>query len=563
MDAVEEIKTRLDIVDAIQEYIPLKPAGTGSFKGLCPFHQEKTPSFFANRPRQSWHCFGCDQGGDVISFVMRMEGLDFRDALELLAQKTGVILPSYDAKKTGDKKRLFEVNDLAARWFRNVLLRDPRAEDARRYVAKRGIDNLSGDIWRVGYAPDSWSSLGDALSSKDVNQDELLRAGLAVKRDTNSVYDRFRDRVMFTICDLHGNVVGFTGRTLSENAKEAKYVNTPETEIYKKSAVLFGLDKAKGEIKRQDKAVLVEGNMDAITAHINHFTNVIATSGTALTFEQLSLLKRFTKNIAIAFDQDKAGKAATLRGLDLARAQDFNLSVINLPPDAGKDPDEVIRKDKAQWETAVKQAVGFMEWLYQSSFAGRDINKPEDKKLIARDFLTEIKRISDPVERDAWLIRLAEDLKVSPDALRESLKKTGLAPPTANPQPSIAPTKTEMPRPLYHTAKTTDEKIVQRILAIVYLKPELKPLAEITFVKYNLALDISSELSNFLAIYADSEFEDQSLPVLEKELELTLRRLDGEYQQRKRKILEQEMRQAERAGDQARIKDLLEQFNNL
>ncbi|MBU0540279.1 DNA primase [Patescibacteria group bacterium] len=562
MDAVEEIKTRLDIVDAIQEYIPLKPAGTGSFKGLCPFHQEKTPSFFANRPRQSWHCFGCDQGGDVISFVMRMEGLDFRDALELLAQKTGVILPSYDSKKSGDKKRLFEVNDLAARWFRNVLLRDPRAEEARRYVAKRGIDNLNGDIWRVGYAPDSWSSLGDALSSKDVTQDELTRAGLAIKRDTNSVYDRFRDRVMFTICDLHGNVVGFTGRTLSENAKEAKYVNTPETEIYKKSAVLFGLDKAKGEIKRQDKAVLVEGNMDAITAHINHFTNVIATSGTALTHEQLSLLKRFTKNIAIAFDQDNAGKAATLRGLDLARAQDFNLSVINLPPDAGKDPDEVIRKDKARWETAVKQAVGLMEWLYRNSFSGRDINKPEDKKLIARDFLTEIKRISDPVERDAWLIRLAEDLKVSPDALRESLKKTGLAPQTTNPQPNAAPINTEIPRQ-YHTAKTTDEKIIQRILAIVYLKPELKPLAEITFAKYNFALDISSELSNFLAIFADSEFEDQSLPVLEKELALTLRRLDEENQQRKRKILEQEMRQAERTGDQARIKDLLAQFNNL
>ncbi|MBU1349187.1 DNA primase, partial [Patescibacteria group bacterium] len=214
MEPVEEVKSRLDIVDVVQEYLPMKPAGSGSFKGLCPFHHEKTPSFYANRPRQSWHCFGCDIGGDVISFVMKMEGMEFREALELLAQKTGVELPAFDPTKTTERKRMHEVNDLAARWFRAILLKDPRAEAARAYVAKRGIDGLTGDLWRIGYAPDGWTNLTDALKEKSVTEEELLKTGLVGRSERGSIYDRFRDRLMFTICDVHGNPVGFTGRIL-------------------------------------------------------------------------------------------------------------------------------------------------------------------------------------------------------------------------------------------------------------------------------------------------------------------------------------------------------------
>jgi DNA primase len=307
MDAPQEIKSRLDVADIIGEYLQLKPAGSGSFKACCPFHQEKTPSFYVNRPRQSWHCFGCDQGGDLISFVQRMEGLDFPDTLSLLAQRAGITLPEFNVAASSERKRLYEVNDLASRFFRSQLLSSPKAEAARAYVVKRGLDDLTADVWRIGYAPDAWSDLTDALKARGVTDAELIATGLVQKRDSGGVYDRFRDRLMFSIYDVHGHIVGFTGRILPSATPDqaaAKYVNTPETILYKKSSVLYGLDKAKGEIRRQNMAVIVEGNMDVVSSHQFGITNVVASSGTALTTEQLALLKRFTTNLAIAFDAD-------------------------------------------------------------------------------------------------------------------------------------------------------------------------------------------------------------------------------------------------------------------
>lgn len=560
MDATEEIKSRLDIADLVQEYLPLKPAGSGSFKGLCPFHHEKTPSFYVNRPRQSWHCFGCDQGGDSISFVMSMEGMEFREALELLANKTGVILPAFDAQKISDKKRIYEVNDLASRWFRAMLLSSTVAEHARAYVAKRGLDEFTCDLWKIGYAPESWSALTDALKSKGVTEEEMLRAGLVGKREQGSgVYDRFRDRLMFTICDANGNIVGFTGRILNDAVKEAKYVNTPETQVYKKSAVLYGLNQAKGEIKRADLAVIVEGNMDVVSSHQFGISNVVASSGTALTQEQLSLLKRFTRNLTIAFDQDTAGNAATLRGLDLARSLDFNISIITLPPEAGKDPDDAVRKDPQLWADAIKHAKAIIDWLYQNSFRGRDSYKPEDKKMIARDILPEFRRISDPVERDGWITRLARDLAVSEDALREALRGLKTSQPSfTNPVKEVKDeAKNQKPE------KNKKELLEERILAILQLKPELTPLAETKLKGYTLAQPLSAELSNYLAILADREFEDQSLAVLKQELAFAVETLSEELLTEKRNRLEQEMREAERTGDHDRIRELSADFNEL
>lgn len=562
MDAVDEVKSRLDIADAVQEYLPLKPAGSGSFRGLCPFHHEKTPSFYVNRPRQSWHCFGCDQGGDVISFVMKMEGMEFREALELLASKVGVELPSFDVQRSSEKKRLYEVNGLAARFFREMLLTLPAAEHARAYAAKRNIDELTGDLWHIGYAPESWSGLSDALKKKGVTEEEMVAAGLVGKREQGSgVYDRFRNRLMFTIMDVHGHIVGFTGRQLSDDKTEAKYVNTPETSIYKKSAVLYGLDKAKGEIKRENLAVIVEGNMDVVTSHRVGVANVVASSGTALTQDQLSLLKRFSTNLAIAFDQDAAGNAATLRGLDLARQLDFNIRVITLPPEAGKDPDDAASKDVALWREAIKHATGIVEWLYRNAFKNRDITKPEDKKLVARDLLPEFQRIPDPVERDGWVTRLARDLAVSEDALRDAIRRQ----------------KTNEPRPPGRTASgpeqatpkadaeppTRDAQLTERILAILELRPELRPLAQDRLARYPLAEPARGDLSNYLAIVADREFEDQSLKTLTEDLEKTVTDLYQLRLRQEREHLEQEMRDAERIGDHAKITTLLATFNEL
>lgn len=578
MDAVEEVKSRLDVADIVQEYLPLKPAGSGSFRGLCPFHHEKTPSFYVNRPRQSWHCFGCNEGGDLISFVMRMEGMEFREALELLASKTGVALPAFDAKKSSDKKRLHEVNLLAAKFFRTTLLESPNAEHARTYAKKRGIDELTGDLWHIGYAPDGWSQLSEALLKKSVTEEELIKTGLVGKREQGSgVYDRFRDRLMFTIMDVHGNVVGFTGRLLAEgkapgeagSGSAGKYVNTPETSLYKKSAVLYGLDKAKGEIKRQNLAVIVEGNMDVVTSHRLGISNVVASSGTALTMDQLNLLKRFTTNLAIAFDQDAAGNAATIRGLDLARQLDFQIKIITLPPEAGKDPDEAAQKDIALWRDAIRDATRVIEWLYRNAFRGRDITKPEDKKFVARDLLPEFRRIPDPVERDGWMTRLAKDLAVSEDALREAFRSMAAPKPDAQPRteaprtsPRLSDEKEDQKTPT-ESQKSREDQLQERLLAIFELKPELRPLAQERLGRYPLADPAREDLSQYLAILADREFEDQSLETLSADLEKTCADLRELMLKKERETLEQEMRDAERVGDHAKIASLLTQFNHL
>lgn len=563
MDAVQDVKSRLDVADIVGEYVQLKPAGSGSFRGLCPFHQEKTPSFYVNRPRQSWHCFGCDQGGDIISFVQRMEGMEFPEALALLAEKAGVALPKFDVKASSERKRMFEVNDLAARFFRSTLNSDPSAEVARAYIKKRELDDLTCDLWRLGYAPDSWDALTKTLISHDVTDAELVSAGLALKSDRGGVYDRFRGRLMFPIADVHGNVVGFTGRILTDDKKEAKYVNTPETLVYKKSAVLFGLDKAKGDIKRQDLAVICEGNMDVIGSHQFNIANVVCSSGTALTNEQLNLLKRFTMNLAIAFDADAAGNAATIRGLDLARQLDFNVKIITLPPEAGKDPDDAVRKDPELWRKAIHDAAPVVEWLYRNAFKGHDLTKPEEKKNIAAAILPEIKRIANPVERDGWITRLAKDLGVSEDALRDAIRQTrSTSAPGAAPRTPAAPAAVQA-GDQYVPPKTRERDIEERILAACQLKPELRALADSLLLDYHLPTTPDIELSNFLAILADREFQDQSLNALRQEVERDCATLRGSQLSTTRTRLEQEMRDAERTGDSARISELLSQFSKL
>ncbi len=604
MDAVQDIKGRLDIVDVVSEYIPLKPGGSGAFKANCPFHQEKSPSFYVSRPRQSWHCFGCDQGGDSISFVMRMEGMEFREALELLAQKAGVILPKFDGEKATQRKRLQEVNEIAMKFFRASFQNLPTAEHARTYFTKRGVDDLTADLFQIGYAPESWDALTVALQSKGVTESELLLAGLVGKRENGSgVYDRFRNRLMFPIADVHGNIVGFTGRILTDSKEEAKYVNTPETSLYRKSAVLYGLDKAKGEIRRQDLAVIVEGNMDVVGSHQFGMTQVVASSGTALTTEQLALLKRFTSNLSIAFDQDNAGNAATIRGLDLARAQDFNIKVITLPPEAGKDPDDAVRKNPELWKQAIKDAVGIMEWIYRDAFRKaegderKQAGEAENKKHIAHDVLVEIRRIADPVERDHWIKKLAKDLDVSDQALRDSMVRI-----PAVHTPKI-PIIKAVPQGLVHQRIDNSLEYERRMLAMGLYRPELwKEVATVekigpeefedpqlstlyeTLIKaYDPDVSVQTDLAaanqtirppatltpdevktfNALAFLGEREYQGQSLEELKRELKTAAGTLRLHRKKRERLQLEHEMREAERLGDQSRILDLLKRFSAL
>ena len=614
MDSTQDIKTRLDIVDLVGEYVTLKPAGSGSFRACCPFHHERTPSFFVSRTRQSWRCFGCNEGGDHFSFVQKIEGMEFREALVFLAQKAGVILPEYDVKQSGERHRLQEVNMLAAKYFQAALRTLPQAEHARTYLAKRGVDDLTADLFKLGYAPESWQSLTDALLAKDVTADELVRAGLASKRERGEgVYDRFRDRLMFPILDVQGNVVGFTGRILNNEIKEAKYVNTPETAVYRKSAVLYGLDKAKGEIRRADLAVLVEGNMDVVSSHQFGVSNVVACSGTALTSEQLHLLRRFTTNLAIAFDADSAGRTATIRGLDLARAQDFTIKIISLPADAGKDPDDAVRKNPQIWKDAITAAVGMMDWLYAQAFAQETArHTPEGKKRIAQELLPEMKRIADPVERDSWLKRLAQDLMVGEASLREAIERSSAqqsargvaaraptpttfvnqASPRTSAQTSVHNPAPEAERETHILASALAFPAVFKVLAVdlavrsdEFELPANQSLYEKLKIAYHSAQiqgalptraqagsllslppDLTSEERNAFeaaAFLAERDLLTQNAASLDRDVRMMVSALRAQRLTKRRRELEEAMRQAERIGDPVAIADLMRQFTDL
>ncbi len=600
IDVVPDIKARIDVVDLVAEYVPLKPAGAGSFKGVCPFHQERSPSFHVSRVRQSWHCFGCDTGGDIFSFVEKIEGMEFRDALVFLAQKAGVTLPEPEHREqaTTKKKRLHEVNDLAARFYRSVLLQMPQAADARAYVQRRQIDDLSADLFQIGYAPESWSALTEALSRRGVTADELVFAGLAMKRERgDGVYDRFRGRLMFPIADVHGNIVGFTGRILVNDPNQPKYMNTPETPVYRKSAILYGLDKAKAEIRKSGLVVIVEGNMDVVSSHQAGITNVVASSGTALTSEQLNLIKRFTTNVAIAFDQDAAGGAATLRGLDLARQQEFAIKLISLPPEAGKDPDEACKKDPELWRQAIAQATGIVDWVYKRAFSRHSPATPEGKQQIADEILPEIGRIQHPIEREAWVKRLAADLGSSEGVLQASLRSrgargTGTLPPARlqSPAPTVAPHAKIEDRPgwrwlalgmlsptdFLETFATDDvplELTGEPELCALYVSlrsaytvsgfPPPNAMAW-SLALSHLAVSLGpAEMMTYttLTLLAEHAFSSFSRAELTYERQQLSRQLRRAARARVREELQNEMRRAEAAGDTARILELAQRFS--
>ncbi|MFC1632589.1 DNA primase [Patescibacteria group bacterium] len=419
-DATEQIKQKINIVELVGETVKLNKAGT-NFKGLCPFHNEKTPSFIVSPDKQIWHCFGCDRGGDIFGYVMEMEGAEFPEALRLLAHQAGVQLPQYNKQASDLKSKLRNLNELAAKYFQAALQKSPGAKKAREYLKERGVDQVTQEHFGLGYAPDSWDSLVKYLISKKYPETLIAEAGLAIKRKPPKpgYLDRFRNRLMFPLRDVHGNVVGFTARQLADDDQMGKYVNTPQTKLYDKSSVLYGLDLGKSEVKRKDYVVLVEGQMDVIASHQFDVENVVATSGTALTEAQINLLKRYTKNIIIAFDMDQAGEGATKRGIDLARAADMNLRVAQLP--GSKDPDDLIRTDLQAWKRALKESVSIMDYYFDTTLRDRDIAKVEDKKKIAQGILPQLKRVSDPIEQTHYLQRLSEILNVDENTLRASL----------------------------------------------------------------------------------------------------------------------------------------------
>ena len=428
LSPVEQIKSKLDIVDVISEYFPLKQAGV-NFKARCPFHEEKTPSFMVNKERQFYHCFGCSESGDIFSFIQKMENIEFPEALKILANKAGVKLPEYNPELTNLKTRIIDIQYQTAEWFYAQLTNSQVGKKALNYLKdKRKLTDKTIKEWQLGYAPESWDALTKYLKSKNFTDQEILQSGLVVAKaeaahiqnSAGSYYDRFRDRIMFPIEDYHGNVVGFTGRALRQE-EAAKYINSPQTLAYNKSEAIFGLYKAKQAIKDIGKVIIVEGNMDVVASHQAGVVNVVAVSGTALTFEQIKILQRYTNNIIFAFDADEAGLRATERSIVLAWQQEANVRVIAFNKSLGKDPDEIIQKDPAKWQLLINSAQLAMDYFFEVNFSKYKDDSIESKKEIANRLINLIIKIVNPVEQDYYIKKLAERLEVNELFFREAV----------------------------------------------------------------------------------------------------------------------------------------------
>jgi DNA primase len=423
MDQLEEIKRRIDIVELIRQYVPLKKAGR-NFKALCPFHKEKTPSFIVSPERQIWHCFGaCNTGGDIFGFLMKIENMEFPEALRTLAKQAGVVLKRHQPSESGRlREKLFEINNLASEFFHWVLLETKTGKKALNYVLGRGVIHQSIKSFKLGYAPDSWENLQKFFLKKDYLLEEVEKAGLVVKREKKEgFYDRFRGRLMFPLRDHRGNVAGFAGRFLDPEATTAKYINTPETPVYIKGNLLYGLDITRQDIKSKDLAIVVEGELDVISSFQAGVKNVVAIKGSALTENQVRLLKRFTENIALALDKDVAGDAAARRGIEIADAAGLNIKVVQIK--GGKDPDEVAQKNPRLWKKLVKDAVSVYDFFLDSAFSRFDKETAEGKKKIGQELLPILTQISDEIVKSHYLQKLARHLKVNEETLRITLGK--------------------------------------------------------------------------------------------------------------------------------------------
>ena len=419
MTPVDEIKNRLDIVDVVQSYIKIKKAGK-DYKATCPFHSEKTPSFFVSPSKQIWHCFGCNAGGDMFSFVMQIEGMEFADALLILAQKAVVILKKQDPQLRSQRSKLYEICQEATDFFEENLKKN---KSVLEYLKERGISSKSIKEFQIGYALDSWDALYKHLTELGYKANDIEKAGLITKKQ--KYYDRFRKRIMFPICDISGQVIGFTGRVYRGDESTAKYINSPETLIFNKSQVLYGLDKAKLDIRKKERCVLVEGQLDVIMSYQVGAKNAIATSGTALTPDHLRIIKRYTNNLLLAFDTDIAGEAATKKSIGLAQGVEFNIRIIILSK--GKDPADTIKESSKAWKKAIEDAKPIMEFYFENAFSKYNPKEVEDKRKIAQELLPPIKRIANEIERAHWLQVLAAKLNVQEKLLNEALNKVKLS----------------------------------------------------------------------------------------------------------------------------------------
>lgn len=421
MDQVAQIREKIDIVSFIAEYITVKKAGR-NFKANCPFHGEKTPSFVVSPERQIWHCFGCGKGGDVYTFLMEYEKLEFPEALRMLAKRTGIELVSQrgNSAQTSKKELLYEINSFAKEFYHYVLTKLPAGKQAREYLVNRGVTDKVIETFKLGFSPSSDHALVEYLTKKKkYEKEDLIDAGLAF-RGRSGLVDFFRGRVMFPLIDHRDNVVGFAGRVLAGDVP-SKYINTRETLIYHKGEHVFGLNVTKDSIRREKQVILVEGELDVLSCFEHGVGNVVAVKGTALTESQVSLLGRFASKLTFCFDGDKAGQEAIKRSLPIVEKKGLTPTVIVIPE--GKDPDEALKTNAGAFKKAVKEDFGVYDYLLDRLVSENDITTVDGKKQTVGDFLSFIQSVQNEVVKEHYLRKLSKAVGTSYESIEKELQR--------------------------------------------------------------------------------------------------------------------------------------------
>lgn len=501
MDAKEEVRARLPIEDVIGEYVQLKRSGR-HFKGLSPFTAEKTPSFIVSPDKQIWHCFSSGRGGDVFKFIQEIEGVDFKTSLEILARRAGVDLSQFQGQgksNSKQKERLFDALELATKFYQMQLKHNNEALDY--ILKKRRYSKATTLQWRFGYSPNSGRALVDFLTKRGFTEAEIKQAGLTSQSYRGQLQDMFRGRIMIPLADGQGRVVGFTARLLADDPKAPKYINTPATLLYDKSRHVFGLHHAKQAIRKSGYAVLVEGNLDVVASHQAGVAQTIATAGTALTDMQLKALRQLTDDVRLCFDADAAGLSATERAIPIASKVGVSLGIISIP--SGKDPDELIKQSVSSWQKIVEQPVYALDWLIARYKELLNLDTAPGKREFTDVVLAVVRSLSDPVEQEHYLHKLAEMLEVSPEALRSKLStlSTSAAKQKRRPKPN---------NQLEKSPKMTDkQRSEERLLALTLMHPKLR------FNLENLSLDMLTNPSaqavfEFLAANPDFDGTDKA-----------------------------------------------------
>lgn len=578
MDAVEEIKSRLSVEDVVGEYIELKRAGR-NFRGLSPFSGEKTPSLMVSPEKQIWHDFSSGKGGNIFGFVMEVDGVDFKTALEILARKASVDLDAYRTGDSGFKKKKNQILDsleLATKYYQQSLLKN---QTALNYVIKsRKFNKKTIGDFRLGYSPNTGKALVDFLKKRQISPQVMQQASLMVT-SYRGESDMFRGRIIIPLADAQGQTIGFTARLLDDDPKAPKYINTSATVVYDKSRHVFGLHLAKDAIRKAGFVVIVEGNLDVISSHQVGVNNVVATAGTALTASQLKILQRFTTDIRLCFDQDKAGVTAAERSIAVAQGVGVQLSIITI--DGAKDPDELIQKDADLWCNIIKDNVDAVDWLiskYQKQF---DLTIASGKKQFTDVLLATINKLEDSVEQDHYLLRLAELTGVSENAVRDkqahnaSNIKSTLKNPKKNIEQIVKPSDTYQDNLLSLPVAfpITRSLMLTRADNLVFSKPEQQRVYE--YLEQNqhavFAPDIPEDLKDvedyvkILLLIADKEYPKSGFDNNDRLRELgdLISKLKKDNQKLKQEQLHDKIKLAEEAGDEVLKNKLLNEFNDL